>query len=211
MTAHRALTVLEDGPSRLCPNALAGKVVLVAGGAGAVGHAAIQLARWAGATVITTVSNSTKSALAMAACAHHIVNYRNEDAAAAILKTAPNSIDLVVEVAPPANAQLNVEVVKQRATVAIYARDGGNEFTVDLRENMMKNVRYQFLLLYTVGDAALTAAAEDITLALMDGALAVGEDAGLPLHRFSLAETPAAHQAIEEGATGKVLIDVSQG
>ncbi|HAM26185.1 MAG TPA: NADPH:quinone reductase, partial [Microbacteriaceae bacterium] len=64
MTAHRALTVAEDGPARLGPGALAGKVVLVAGGAGAVGHAAIQLARWAGATVITTVSSAPKAALA---------------------------------------------------------------------------------------------------------------------------------------------------
>ena len=57
MTAHRALTVHEDGPDRLAPGALDGRVVLVTGGAGAVGHAAIQLARWAGATVVTTVSS----------------------------------------------------------------------------------------------------------------------------------------------------------
>ena len=61
MTAHRALTVSEDGPKRLHPGALTGKVVLVAGGAGAVGHAAIQLARWAGATVITTISGPAKA------------------------------------------------------------------------------------------------------------------------------------------------------
>ena len=60
MTAHRALTVSEDGPKRLHPGALASKVVLVAGGAGAVGHAAIQLARWAGATVIATISGPAK-------------------------------------------------------------------------------------------------------------------------------------------------------
>ena len=55
-TAHRALTVAEDGPARLHPGALSGRVVLVAGGAGAVGNAAIQLARWARATVTTTVT-----------------------------------------------------------------------------------------------------------------------------------------------------------
>src|SRR4029079_3805063 len=71
MTAHRALTVSEDGPDRLSPGALAGKIVLVAGGAGAGGHAAIQLARWAGATIITTISSPTKAALARAAGAHH--------------------------------------------------------------------------------------------------------------------------------------------
>src|SRR5215204_5840035 len=86
MTAHRALTVSEDGPERLHPGALAGKVVLVAGGAGAVGHAAIQLARWAGAIVITTVSGPAKEALATAAGAHHVINYRDEDAATAIAK-----------------------------------------------------------------------------------------------------------------------------
>jgi len=209
MTAHRALTVSEDGPDRLHPGALAGKVVLVAGGAGAVGHAAIQLARWAGATVTTTVSGAAKAALAAAAGADHVINYRDVDAATAIKKVAPDGIDLVVEVAISANTQLNIDVVKPRASVASYANDRGGEFTLDVRQNMIKNLRYQFVLLYTVGDAALTAAVEDITLALVDGALPVGENAGLPLHRFPLAKTAAAHQAVQDGAVGKVLVDVS--
>jgi NADPH2:quinone reductase len=208
MTAHRALTVAEGGPERLHPGALAGKVVLVAGGAGAVGHAAIQLARWAGATVIATVSGPAKAALATAAGAHQVVNYRDEDAAATIAKVASDGVDLVVEVAAAANSQLNLDVVKPRASIAIYANDGGGEFTLPVRQNMIKNTRYQFVLLYTVGNAALTAAVEDITLALGDGALPVGEDAGLPLQRFPLANTAGAHQAVQDGAVGKVLIDV---
>ena len=208
MTAHRALTVSEDGPGRLHPGALSGKVVLVAGGAGAVGHAAIQLARWAGATVTTTVSTAAKAALATAAGAHHVINYRDGDAAGAIRNVAPGGVDLVVEVAAAANSQLNIEVVKPRASIAIYANDGGGEFSLPVRQNMIKNVRYQFVLLYTVGRAALTAAVEDITLALVDGSLAVGENAGLPLHRFPLANTADAHQAVQDGAVGKVLIDV---
>jgi NADPH2:quinone reductase len=209
MTAHRALTVSEDGPERLHAGALVGKVVLVAGGAGAVGHAAIQLARWAGATVITTVSGPVKAALTTAAGAHHVVNYRDEDAAAAITKVAADGVDLVVEVAIAANYRLNIDVVRPRASIAIYANDGGGEVKLDVRQNMIKNLRYQFVLLYTVGDAALTAAVEDITSALMDGALPVGEDAGLPLHRFPLASTADAHQAVEDGAVGKVLIDIA--
>ena len=209
MTAHRALTVSEDGPKRLHPGALAGKVVLVAGGAGAVGHAAIQLARWAGATVITTVSGPAKAALATAAGAHHVINYRDEDAATAIGKVAPDGVDLVVEVAITANSQLNLDVVKPRGSIAIYADDRGGEFTFPVRPNMIKNLRYQFVLLYTVGSAALAAAVEDITLALVDEALPVGENAGLPLHRFQLANTAEAHQAVQDGAVGKVLIDVS--
>jgi len=209
MTAHRALTVSEDGPERLHAGALVGKVVLVAGGAGAVGHAAIQLARWAGATVITTVSGPAKAALTTAAGAHHVVNYRDEDAAAAITKVARDGVDLVVEVAVAANYRLNIDVVKPRASIAIYANDGGGDVPLDVRQNMIKNLRYQFVLLYTVGDAALTAAVEDITSALMDGALPVGEDAGLPLHRFPLASTADAHQAVQDGEVGKVLIDIA--
>jgi NADPH:quinone reductase len=207
MTAHRALTVSEDGAERLHPGALAGKVVLVSGGAGAVGHAAIQLARWAGATVITTVSGPAKAALATAAGADHVINYRDDDATA-IAKVSPDGVDLVVEVAAAANSRLNIEVVKPRGSIAVYANDGGGGFTLDVRQNMIKNVRYQFVLLYTVGEAALTAAVEDITLALGDEALPVGERAGLPLHRFPLANTADAHQAVQDGAVGKVLIDM---
>jgi NADPH2:quinone reductase len=201
--------VSEDGPTRLHPGVLAGKVVLVAGGAGAVGHAAIQLARWAGATVITTISSPAKAALATAAGGHHVINYRDEDAAAAIKAVAPEGVDLVVEVAIGANSQLDIVVVKPRASIAIYANDGGSEFRLDVRQNMIKNLRYQFVLLYSVGQAALTAAVEDITHALVDGALPVGEEAGLPLHRFPLEKTADAHQAVQDGAVGKVLIDVS--
>jgi NADPH2:quinone reductase len=209
MTAHRALTVAEDGPDRLAPGALEGRVVLVAGGAGAVGHAAIQLARWAGATVVTTVSSPAKAALASAAGAQHVVNYREQDAAAAIRQLAPDGVDLVVEVALGANAGLDVKVVKPRASVAGYADDGGGEVTLAVRDNMVLNTRYQFILLYTVGEEALQAAAEDVTRAVAAGALPVGEDAGLPLHRFPLAETAAAHQAVQGAVVGKVLIDVA--
>ena len=117
-------------------------------------------------------------------------------------------MDLVVEVAIAANYRLNIDVVKPRASIAIYANDGGGDVTLDVRQNMIKNLRYQFVLLYTVGDAALTAAVEDITSALMDEALAVGDDAGLPLHRFPLADTANAHQAVEDSTVGKVLIDI---
>ncbi|OUE27904.1 NADPH:quinone reductase [Clavibacter michiganensis] len=210
VTAHRALTVSEDGPSRLAPGVLAGKHVLVAGGAGAVGHAAIQLARWAGATVITTVSSPEKGALATAAGAHHVVDYKHGDAVAEILGLAPDGVDLIVEVAPAQNAELNQAVAKNRASVAVYANNGGDTVTLHVVDSFVKNLRYQFLLLYTVGQEALDAARADIHLALIDGALPVGEDAGLPLTRFPLERTADAHQAVEDGVTGKVLIDVTE-
>ena len=88
LTAHRTLTVAEDGPRRLRPGALNGAVVLAAGGAGAVGHAVIQLARWAGAVVISTVSGPQKARLATAAGAHYVVNYREGDPVTDIRRAA---------------------------------------------------------------------------------------------------------------------------
>lgn len=208
VTAHRCLTVAEDGPSRLAPGSLAGRTVLVAGGAGAVGHAAIQLARWAGATVISTVSGPEKAALATAAGAHHVVNYTEDDAAERIRVVAPDGVHLVAEVAPARNAALNHAVLAPRATVSVYANDGSTGWPMDVRAGMALNIRYQFVLLYTVGQQALDNAIADVNAAAADGALPVGEAAGLPLLRFPLEQTAAAHAAVEGSAVGKVLIDV---
>jgi NADPH2:quinone reductase len=210
ITAHRALTVAEDGPARLARGALDGKVVLVAGGAGAVGHAAIQLAKWAGATVITTVSGPEKAALTTAAGAEYVVNYRDEDAADQIRKYAPEGVDIIVEVAAGANSALDLAVLRPRGVIAIYANDGNKPFEVDIRANMGLNTRYQYVLLYSLGWPLLRAAGDDINAAITAGALPVGEAAGLPLHHFTLDQTAGAHEAVESGTTGKVLITVSQ-
>jgi NADPH:quinone reductase len=208
VTAHRALTVAEDGPARLGPEALGGWTVLVAGGAGAVGNAAVQLARWAGAKVIATVSGDAKGRLAAAAGAHHVVNYRQADAAEAIRGVALDGVDLVVEVAAAANAELDLAVLRPRGTISIYANDGGAPLNLDVRRNMGLNARYQFILLYTVGWDRIAAAAADVNRAIEDGAFGVGEQAGLPLHRYRLQDAAAAHAAVESGAVGKVLITV---
>ncbi|MEV4472288.1 NADPH:quinone reductase [Nonomuraea sp. NPDC049504] len=209
LTAHRALTVAEDGPRRLGPGALEGKVVLAAGGAGAVGHAVIQLARWAGATVITTISGPDKARLAAAAGAHHVINYREGDPAAQVRELAPDGVDIIAEVALGANLALDLAVLRTRGVIATYANDGGKPVSLDVRQNMTLNTRFQFLVLYTVGDDALRAGAEDVAAAVADGALPVGEEHGLPLVRFPLERTADAHRAVEGGAVGKVLVDVS--
>jgi NADPH2:quinone reductase len=208
VTAHRALTSGE-ATSRLGPDALAGQTVLVAGGAGAVGNSAIQLAAWSGATVITTVSSPEKAALARAAGAHHVIDYRTEDVAARIAEITAEGVDLVVEVAPADNLGLDLEVVRNRGTIAFYANNGGDEATLPVRPSFAKNVRIQGLLLYTLGADLLAAATEDVTAAVAAGALRVGDDVGLTLHHYDLAETAAAHDAVESGAVGKVLLDLS--
>jgi NADPH2:quinone reductase len=208
LTAHRALTVADSGPERLAPGALDGRTVLVAGGAGAVGNAAIQLARWSGATVITTVSSKEKAALATAAGAQHVVDYREQDAAAEIRRLAPDGVHIVVEVAPAANAELDAAVVAPDAVVAFYADDGGT-VTVPVRRSMFANVRWQGVLVYTVPSAAKDHAVAAVRSAVAAGAVAVGEAAGLPLHHFPLERVADAHVAVEQGAVGKVLVNVA--
>ena len=207
ITAHRALTS-GDVP-RLSPGAFEGRHVLVQGGAGAVGNAAIQLARWAGASVITTVSSAEKATLARAAGAHHVVNYRESDAAGEIRAIVPNGVELIVEVAPAANAQLDQDIIANGGTIAFYANNGGDQLALDVRPTFSLNLRYQGLLLYTLAAEHLEAAVADLSSALAEGALRVGEEAGLPLHRFPLERTAQAHDAVEQGAVGKVLIDIS--
>ncbi|WP_030276852.1 NADPH:quinone reductase [Streptomyces sp. NRRL B-24484] len=209
LTAHRALTVAEDGPRRLHPGALDGKVVLAAGGAGAVGHAVIQLARWAGATVISTISNPEKARLATAAGAHHVINYREGDPAAEIRTITPDGVDIIAEVALGANLALDLAVLRTRGTISTYANDGGTPVELDVLHNMVLNARFQFLILYTAGPQARAAAAEDVAAAARDGALPVGEEHGLPLLRFPLDRTADAHRAVESRVVGKVLVDVT--
>jgi NADPH2:quinone reductase len=208
VTAHRALTLREGGPSRLAPGALADTVILAAGGAGAVGNATIQLACWAGATVIATVSSDEKAELAHAAGADHVVNYRNQDAAAEISRISPNGVDIVVEVSPVQNAELDQAITANGGDIVVYANNGGDTMTVPVRSTMALNLSWHFILLYTLPPRTWFTAAAAITDALAAGAIRGGSAAGLPLHHFPLDDVAGAHLAVQNGAIGKVLVDV---
>lgn len=208
LTAHRCLTIAEDGPRRLGPGALENKTILVAGGAGAVGNAAIQLATWSDATVITTVSSPRKAQLAAAAGAHNVIDYRRQDVIAEVRKIAPHGMHAVVEVSPAVNAAIDAAVIGKGGAIAVYADNGGAEVSVPVRASMTVNARWQFVLLYTLSDAAKAHAIDDVSAAVLDGAVRTGEQAGLPLHHYDLERAADAHAAVEKGAVGKVLIDV---
>jgi NADPH2:quinone reductase len=211
VTAHRCLTVTEEGPSRLGPGTLDGRVVLVAGGAGAVGNAAIQLARWSDATIITTVSSPAKAQLAAAAGADHVIDYTHQDVVAEIRRISPRGVDTIVEVSPAANASIDAQVVARLGSVAMYADNGGGELTIPVRAMMIPNARWQFVLLYTAPSEAKALAVQDISAAVLDQAIGVGPGAGLPVHHYPLDHAADAHAAVEGGAVGKVLIDVVSG
>jgi NADPH2:quinone reductase len=191
MTAHRCL--FADGP-------VTGKTVLVAGGAGAVGHFAIELAKWAGARVVATVSSPEKASLAAKAGADLVVNYRDEDAAEQI-KAFAATVDRVTEVALGANLKLDLAVAGPSTVVVTYAADGPDP-VLPVRACMTANVTLRFVLLYGVPDLALDEAAADITAAVTAGALTE-----LPAHRFPLSEIASAHEAAEGGAIGKVIVN----
>ena len=174
-----------------------------------VGNAAIQLARWAGARVITTVSGPAKAMLASAAGADHVVNYRTGNAIEQVRAIAPEGVDIFVEVAPDANTLLDHAVAAPNATIAFYADDAADDVRIPIREAMTKNLRWQGVLVYTVSEHAKDNAIAGVRAAVEDEALQVGENAGVPLHLFALEDTAEAHAAVENGVVGKVLIDVA--
>ena len=208
LTAYRCLTAHESVPARLGPGAMSGLAVLVTGGAGAVGHAAIQLSKWAGATVLTTVSGPEKGQLAKAAGADLVIDYRTEDVVAAVRGASPRGVDVIVEVAPNANGAVGAQVVAPGATIALYAQEGPDELHVPLRPHMTAGTRLQGVLVYTMPTDAKDAAVAAVAAAVADDAMPVGPEHGLPLHRFPLEQTAAAHDAVQAGVTGKVLIDI---
>src|SRR3954453_6683543 len=189
MTAHRCL--FADGP-------IEGKRVLVAGGAGAVGRCAIEIARWAGAErIIATVSGDEKAQIARAAGADATVNYKAGDA---IEQVNDAGVGRIVELSLGQNLALDLAAAAPHCAIASYANEGGNP-ELEVRSLMRPNIVLRFVLVYTMPDAAIEQARTDITQMLRDGALTEPQ-----LPRFPLTETAAAHDAVEAGATGKVLI-----
>ncbi|MGW4057766.1 NADPH:quinone reductase [Amycolatopsis sp. NPDC004747] len=195
LTAHQCL--FPDGP-------LQGADVLVAGGAGAVGHFAVELAKWAGARVVTTVSSPAKAELASQAGADLVVDYRSQDAATEI-RTFSGGIDRVVEVAPAANWQLNTAVCATGARIVAYSVDSPT-LELPLLPSLTSLVTLRFLLIYRAPRNAVVQAAQEVTAAAARGALT-----SLPIHSYSLSRVAEAHRAVEAGVTGKVVIDLRDG
>ena len=192
LTAHRCL--FADG-------SIDGATVLVQGGAGAVGHAAIELARFGGARVAATVSSEEKGRLAATAGAELVVNYRSEDAVEALRAWAPDGVSRVIEVAIGTNVELDAAVMAEGGTIVSYGAP--DKPIVPPLALMVKNLLVEFVLVYTMPEEAKLGAVADITSALRQGALTA-----LPTTCFPLAETDAAHQAVRDHAVGKVTIDI---
>jgi NADPH2:quinone reductase len=178
--------------------------VLVAGGAGAVGHAAIQIAKLGGAQVITTVSGPAKAAIAQTANPDLIVNYRDADAEQQIKAFAPEGVDRIVEVALTDNLALDLAVLKPFGSVVTYANQPEDP-AVPVRQLMFGNFNLRFVIMYFFDTEVLNHAVGDVTKYLAEGRLVA-----LPELHFTLEQTGAAHDAVECNAVGKVLIDIAE-
>ncbi len=198
MTAHYCVFVA--GPVQ-------GRAVLVTGAAGAVGHYAVQLAQWAGATVIATVSSDAKAERARAGGADHVINYRTEDVAARVRDiTGGNGVDHVVDVDFGGNLAATLRCVRPNGSIAIYASNGDRTPRLPVGELMQRNISLYPMSLPGTPHAARKRAQSDMAswIATEPRILSVAA-------RFPLAEAAAAHEAVERGdKIGTVVIECAR-
>lgn len=197
-----ALTALH---ACLCDGGLSGQRVLVQGGAGAVGHYAIQFARLLGAAqVLTTVSSPAKAAHALAAGADAAINYRDEDLAARVRDlTGGRGLDRVIELDIAGNAATLPGLLAPGGFVACYGSNGP-EATLAFFPHILGGIGYRFFIVYELGEADRGRAVD---------ALNAWCRAGLVKHavatRLPLSEIVAAHEAVESGTlVGNMVVDL---
>ncbi len=196
MTAHRA--VFSGGK-------VAGKTVLVTGGAGSVGLLAVQMAVAGGARVITTVSSDEKAAIASDAGAAMVINYRKENVGDAIIgRIGENAIDRIVDVDFAAHMALTARILKRNGEIATYASASDVEPKLPFYAMMFNNTLIQQVFVYAMpGEAKLQA------IAAINGYLRSGALRPLIARTFPLAETIQAHEAIEGGMMiGNIVLRV---
>ena len=193
-------SLFGDGP-------IAGKTVLVTGGAGAVGHYAVQLAKWGGARVIATVSSPRKAEQARLAGADLVIDYKTEDVAAkAMAFTEQRGVDRVVDVDFGGNIATTLKMMAMNSTIAVYATNGNRNPVLPVRELMERCITLRALVLFALPPALLAAGQADISKWL-----AAGQRIHNVAAQFPLSETAQAHLAVEKGdKLGTVIVDCAR-
>ena len=197
MTAHRCL--FADGDLR-------GKRVLVQGGAGAVGNAAILLAKWAGAWVAVTVSREQQAEVARAAGADLIVNRREEDVAAAVRSaTGGHGVDRIVDVDISANIDVAIACLARDGVVSAYSTESPDaKLTIPFFPALLGGFSFRFVYVYTMPESAMRQAADEVSACAASGAYAP-----LIAKTYALDEVAEAHELQESGkAVGKILLRI---
>ncbi len=197
MTAHHC--VYSDGP-------VDGQTILVTGGAGCVGSYAVQFARMGGARVITTVSSNEKASRASECGADHIINYRKEDVAERVAEiTDGTGVDRVVDVEFGGNLKISLDVLKTNGVLSSYASDAVLEPTLPFYPFAYKNVTVHCELVFLMPEESKQKATSDITRWMEEGKLRHNIN-----KRFPLEECAAAHEAMEKGSLGKVVLQINE-
>jgi NADPH:quinone reductase len=194
LTAHRAVTI--DGLPE-------GQSILVAGGAGAVGHYAIQFAKLLGAAqVIATVSSDEKAAHAKAAGADEIINYKTEAVPDRVREiTEGRGVDRVVEVDIAGNAHLLPKVIGQDGLCVAYGSNAP-QVSFEFGPMIMSGAAVRFFIVYELPAAARERGIADLTRWLEDGLIQHAIGATLPLDR-----TVEAHELVEQSKViGNVIV-----
>ncbi len=181
-----------------------GRTMLITGGAGAVGHYAVQLAAWAGATVIATVSSDAKAVRAREGGAAHTINYRSEDVAARVRDiTGGELADHVVDVDLGGNLAATLASVRDGGSIAYYASNGALDPSVPLRTVMGKNLTIRGFVLPTSAHADRKRAQIDMSHFIAIPGRILSVDGVFPLY-----QTAAAHLSVEQGGkTGTVVVE----
>jgi NADPH2:quinone reductase len=182
------------------------QTVLVTGGAGAVGHYGIQLAKWGGARVITTVSSAKKAEVAKAAGADLVIDYKTENVAERIRQFVPEGVDRIVEVDFGGNIETTEKILAKFSTVAIYASRGNPNPKINVRFYTSNNITiYGMQLPLTPMPLQRKAQAG------MAEWLAGGRRIHMVAAQFPLKETVEAHLAVEAGTKlGTVIVDCAR-
>ncbi len=191
LTAWQALDLVGD---------LKGKTLLIPGGAGSVGHYAIQLAKIGGATVITTVSSAAKAKLARGAGADHVIDYKTERVGERVQDiTGKSGADAVIEVDLSANASLLPQVLRSKGTIVVYGT--GPEARLPASFLLVNSIALRFMLVYELAADKRERAIAELTRLVAQNRLVHSV-----VQAYALDEIIAAHQAVEQGAMGKVLV-----
>lgn len=176
-----------------------GQSILVTGGAGAVGRCAIQLAKWGGARVYTTVSTESKAEVARAAGADVVVNYLTDDPVSAL---SNEGIARVIDVNLSVNLDMNIAIAKPGMKIISYAADGPDP-VLPRRALMTAGITIEFMLLYTVNPIEFRTAVE-----LTEQALAAGALTEPPTRFLPLSEIARAHELVEGKSAERILLAI---
>jgi NADPH2:quinone reductase len=156
----------------LCDGSVEDQTVLVTGGAGAVGYYGIQLAKWSGAKVISTVSGEEKGSVAREAGADLVINYRDENVAEVIQDfTNGVGVDRILEVEFGGNLEISKQIIKPNGTIASYGSVALMEPTLPFYDLMFKGVKLNTYLIYIVPETDRNMITNGINDALNDQAL----------------------------------------